>query len=260
MSKFAKYSTIELKTPTSLLGISDQGGYVTEWKVKNPIGEWVDLLYLGSELKRTGIPILFPYYGPSTSGMGQHGFGRNLKWHLIDQSATSCILEITETDLDLATKLLYPYQFQTQIKLRLLENTFEYTLEVKNTGMTPLPIAPGLHPYWAISHQKKVAAKLENQPEFNAAEIDWDHNPPDIEYNFKNPVTILLPDRSIAIEDSSEKITKLVVWSQPLINIDHDFICFEPVSLPRGSFDQKPIIVEEKRDFKMTIKFTANLI
>ncbi len=76
------YSKIELKTDGSLLGISDDGGYVTDWRVKNSEGEFVPILYVGSELKRTGIPILFPYYGPSDSGMGQHGFGRKLQWHV----------------------------------------------------------------------------------------------------------------------------------------------------------------------------------
>lgn len=252
------FSTFELKTPTSRLGISDQGGYVTDWKVKNTSGEWVDILYVGTELKRTGIPILFPYYGPSESGMGQHGFGRNLKWKVVSSSETTATLELTDQDLSSETKKLYPYQFKTQIILKLYESSFEYTLTVENNGVTPLPIAPGLHPYWAIDHAKKPEVTLENYPEVDLAKIDWDITPPDIEYLFKNPVTINFPNKNITIEDLSDKITKLVVWSQPLNAPDHDFICFEPVTLARGSYDVKPILVKKGISFNQQLLFKAS--
>lgn len=251
------FSTFELKTATSLLGISEHGGYVTDWKMKNGRGEWVDILYIGTELKRTGIPILFPYYGPSNSGMGQHGFGRNLKWNIINSSETEAILELNDADLPEETKKLYPYKFKTQIILKLHENSFEYILNVENTGSSPLPIAPGLHPYWAIDHIKKTAVTIENYPEIDLAKIDWDQNPPDTEYDFRNPVTITFPDKKLTIEDQSNKITKLVVWSQPNSAADHDFICFEPVTLPRNSFDENPILVALSKVFTFKLMFTA---
>jgi galactose mutarotase-like enzyme len=251
----SSFSTFELKTYNSILGISEQGGYVTDWQVKDTAGNWKPILYVGTELKRTGIPILFPYYGPSESGMGQHGFGRNLKWHIVERSEITCTLEITEDDLDQTTKLFYPHNFQTQIKLTLLENSFEYTLSVKNTGTTPLPIAPGLHPYWAISHNKKAEVKLENYPEFNASEVDWEYNPPDVEYEFKNPVTITFPENKVTIVDQSDSISKLVVWSQPLANPDHDFICFEPVTLERNTYDIQPINISTENSWEMKLIF-----
>jgi galactose mutarotase-like enzyme len=255
MSK--SFSNFELKTATSLLGISEHGGYVTNWQIKDSTGNWKPILYVGTELKRTGIPILFPYYGPSDSGMGQHGFGRNLPWKIISHSKTEAILELTDADLDAATTLLYPHNFQTQIKLTLSENSFEYTLDVKNTGTSPLPIAPGLHPYWSIEQNNKSQVTVENYPEIDSANIDWDHNPPDNEYNFKNPVTITFPNKKITIEDRSETISKLVLWSQPLVAPDHDFICFEPVTLPRNSFDENPLLIDPNKTFTIRLLFTA---
>ncbi len=260
------FSTFQIKTESSILGISEQGGYVTEWKVKNLAGEWTDILYIGTELKRTGIPILFPYYGPSDSGTGQHGFGRNLKWYIVSRTETEAKLEITDADLDPATKLLYPHQFKTTLTLKLLPDSFEYTLDVENTGTAPLPIAPGLHPYWAVDHTNKSQVTIENYPEIDLTKIDWDTNPPDKEYAFRNPVTINFPDernstsyRKVTIEDQSDKISKLVVWSQPRSAPDHDFICFEPVTLERRSFDSTPLVVQGQSNFQMTIKFSVQL-
>lgn len=255
MSGGNPFSTFELKTDTSLLGISEQGGYVTDWKVKDSAGNWNSILYVGSELKRTGIPILFPYYGPSESGMGQHGFGRNLKWHIVSSNDNQVTMELTDADLPEETKKLYPYQFKTQITLKIQENSFEYTLKVENIGSDPLPIAPGLHPYWAVEHSQKGEVTVEGHPEFDASKIDWDISPPDVEYPFKNPVTVNFPSHKVTIEDLSNKITKLVVWSQPLDNKDRDFICFEPVSMERGSFDKKPIQIEPQKIWEMHLKF-----
>ncbi len=252
------YSTIELKTDTSLLGISEQGGYVTDWEVKDSKGKWISVLYIGSELKRTGIPILFPYYGPSESGMGQHGFGRNLKWKVVSQSENEATLELTDQDLPEETKKLYPHLFKTQISLKLAEYSFEYSLKVTNLGSDPMPIAPGLHPYWAVDHNKKMNVTLENYPQFDASKIDWDTSPPDIEYQFRNPVRINFPDKTITIEDLSDKITKLVVWSQPKDAPDHDFICFEPVTRERGSYDKKPIQILPREVWQLSVNFSCS--
>ena len=85
------FSSIQITTASSILGLSEQGGYITEWKVRDSAGNWRDILYIGTELKRTGIPILFPYYGPSESGFDSGG---NIKvaqgsTEALDNSTTS---------------------------------------------------------------------------------------------------------------------------------------------------------------------------
>jgi len=255
----ASFSTFQITTASSILGLSEQGGYVTEWKVQDASGNWIDVLYQGSELKRTGIPILFPYYGPSDYGMGQHGFGRNIVWNLINKSEEGAMLEITEQSLTPEIAKLYPYQFKAQIQVQVHDHAFTYTLSVQNTGTNPLPIAPGLHPYWTLAHDRKKEVVAEHYPEILLAEINWDKNPPDDEFAFENPVTITFPTHQVVMEDLSEVITKLVVWSQPVDAPDHDFICFEPVTLARKSFDSSPILVQPGETWTMKINFKINL-
>lgn len=252
------FSTFQITTASSILGMSEQGGYVTEWKIKNPQGVWMDILYIGTELKRTGIPILFPYYGPSESGMGQHGFGRNTLWRLINNAQEGAMLEITEKDLSSEIAKLYPYSFKAQIQIQVHDHAFTYTLSVQNTASSPLPIAPGLHPYWTVAHDRKKEVVAEHYPEIPLAEINWDKNPPDDEFAFKNPVTITFPNYQLIIEDLSEVVSKLVVWSQPLDAADHDFICFEPVTLPRKSFDSSPILVQSGETWTMKVHFRVS--
>ncbi len=249
------FSTFQLKTDSSVLGISEQGGYVTEWKIKNSQGVWMDILYVGTELKRTGIPILFPYYGPSESGMGQHGFARDIKWHLINTAEEGVLLEITQQDISPEIAKYYPYNFKTQIQIQMQDHGFSYTLSVQNTGSKSLPIAPGLHPYWAIPHEQKKQVVAEHYPEIPLSDTDWDSHPLDTEFTFKNPVTVTFPTHQIVIEDTSEMVTKLVVWSQPLSAPDHDFICFEPVTLARKSFDSTPIQVAVGAIWTMKLNF-----
>ncbi len=251
------FSSIQITTASSILGLSEQGGYITEWKVRDSAGNWRDILYIGTELKRTGIPILFPYYGPSESGMGQHGFGRNLTWKLLNKAEEGAILELTEQNLPADIAKLYPYPFKVQVQVQVHDQAFTYTLSVQNTGSAPLPIAPGLHPYWAISHDHKKEVVVEHYPEIVLTETNWDKNPPDDEYPFKNPVTITFPTHQVVMEDLSEVISKLVVWSQPVDAPDHDFICFEPVTLTRKSFDSTPIMVPPGENWTMRIHFQS---
>jgi len=64
-----------IESKNACIGVNPDGAYVSSWKVKNPQGQLVDVLYQGKTLRRTGVPLLFPNFGPAT-GMRQHGFGR----------------------------------------------------------------------------------------------------------------------------------------------------------------------------------------
>ena len=73
----SKASEYVLETQHGIVTIDPEGGYVTSWKVKHPHShEYFDILYRGSTKKRSGIPILFPYFGKSNKTR-QHGFGRD---------------------------------------------------------------------------------------------------------------------------------------------------------------------------------------
>lgn len=245
-----------IRTETSQLTAIQEGGYVVSWKIKKD-GLWHDILYQGTELKRTGIPILFPQFGPSEI-LSQHGFGRDSRWKFVDQTDTTISMMIDNNNANQAMMNGYHYNFEATINLSIEENSFIYQLIVKNTGEKHLPIAPGLHPYWEVKHELKKDVTIEGIKHFDATEFDWDLNPPDNHYGFDKVVRIHLPDKIVSIKDLSGVCENIVVWSQPLEKPDHDFICVEPITRVNG-LDHNPIKIEPQKTWEMKLRFSAEL-
>jgi galactose mutarotase-like enzyme len=239
-----------------------QGAYVTRWqKLHN--GQLVDILYQGSELKRTGIPVLFPNFGKSRI-LPQHGFARNATWVASAQTEESIMFTLEHTEVDSDMKQLYPSQFTAQVILSLTKDgDLIYTLRVINTDGEPVPISPGLHPYWIVNHAQKKDITIPDIPDFDATKIDWDHNPPDTAYSFSKKIAIQFPDKELTVEDISPDGTickYLQVWSQPIDAVDHNFICFEPITRGNFGLEQDPIIVAAGETWEMKISFSVKLI
>jgi galactose mutarotase-like enzyme len=227
------------------LTISSQGGYVTSW---------ADILYQGSKIQRTGIPILFPHFGKSDK-YRMHGFARDSLWHTVSAN----FLELTDQDIDEKAKTEYPFKFKTQIQLELINpNTLRYKLSVQNTGTEPMPIMPGLHPYWSIPHDQKSQIQIHGLPDFDATTIDWTNNPPDNTYDFPGEITAGFPNKKITIKDISQdkNIKNLVIWSQtPTKDPDYNFICIEPICGPHYAIDKNPIYVHPNETWEMKLEF-----
>lgn len=251
------FSEVTIENTANVLGVNSQGGYVTTWAVKHD-NEQTDVLYVGTEIKRTGIPILFPRFGKGGE-LPNHGFGRDCKWLVGSGSADNVSLILTDKNITPESAKLYPYAFEAVISCQLLSIPgFTYQLQVKNTGATSLPISPGIHPYWAISHQAKQLIKTNGIPGFDASQIDWDTNPPDNRYDYQGAVTLQFPEHKLVIEDitvSGPVIKKIVVWSQKPDLPDHNFVCFEPVCGNDMAFYENPIMVEPNNSWNMKLQF-----
>lgn len=250
-----------LESKNGLVTIDQEGGYVTSWKVKHPqSGEFMNILYRGSSKKRTGIPILFPYFGKAKHTK-QHGFGRDSSWKVVDISPSSFQMKITSNHISAEAQKEYPYKFEADLMIKLHEHgSMEYTLSVINKDMVAIPISPGIHPYWDIIHSDKKNIKSLGLPDFKASVVDWDNNPPDIAYPFEKKVILRFPDRTIEIEDISphtQKISHIVVWSQPIDKPDYNFVCFEPVCGVNYAIDETPILIPPQEHWEMKLRFSV---
>ena len=249
-----------LESKHGLVTVDPEGGYVTSWKVKNSSSEFMDILYRGSAKKRTGIPILFPYFGKARHTK-QHGFGRDSVWKVVESSHTSIQLKLISSHISADAKKEYPYSFEADLIITLHENgTMDYILSVINRDTKDIPISPGIHPYWDIAHEEKKNIAVPDLKDFDAASVDWDKNPPDIAYPFEKKVDVHFPDRTIEIEDISphnKKIRHLVVWSQPIDKPDYNFVCFEPVCGDNYTIDDNPILVSPQKNWVMKLKFSV---
>lgn len=253
--------SITLTSILSKLEVQTIGGQVTNWQIENQ-----EILYSSKNLKRSGIPILFPFAGPLKNNIfyqtgleiPQHGFGRNTNWKSQILKENEVVLTITNQDLTKEMQSAYPFHFQAQIHLKLKSKSLIYTLKVTNLDEKKLPIAPGIHPYFPISHSQKNRLTIENLPEFNNPEINWE-NPMDGNfYTFEKPIIVNFPSGlKIQISEiSKDKDFKhIVVWSQPSSMQDYDFVCIEPFSRENDILNKNPILIDQKTTWEKSIQF-----
>jgi galactose mutarotase-like enzyme len=252
------------------LSISDQGGLVLSWQVLNPNTlAFEHILYQGSSLKRTGIPILFPFANPlennifDISGLtiGQHGFARHSQWSSSQVKSNQITLILDHTHITPEMRLAYPFEFELSLSVYLQgENQFIYNLITTNTGNKPLPIAPGIHPYFPVSHVQKKSVIIPEIPSFDAQSFDWENPRDGTFYDFEGLAKIQFPDKTITLDTRQSEIDyqHLVVWSQYPEQPDSDFICFEPFSRDTNAINTDPILVAPGKSLESKIIFEVN--
>lgn len=253
------YTEHTISSDKARIGVTTKGCAVTSWEVKDVAGVFTDLLYQGSTLQRTGIPLCFPYFGQREGQSGKHGFGRDSIWRLVATDASCVKLHLTHEEISESAQKAYPFAFAAEVALTVgKDGSLAYALQVKNTGEEPLPLSPGLHPYWHISHAEKKEIVIPMLKDFDAKQIDWDTNPPDTVYPFTDSAQILLPNRTVTVYDLSrpKTITHLVVWSQSPDKPDSEYVCVEPVT---RTPEEAPLFVAPGEAWNMQIQFTASI-
>ncbi|MFA6007464.1 MAG: hypothetical protein WC784_02340 [Candidatus Shapirobacteria bacterium] len=233
----------------SFIKVSSFGAYLTSWII-----EGREVLYQGTELKRTGIPFLFPNFDAGAP-LPSHGFGRVSNWQLIKNSPDCVQLRLTENDITPEYRQIYPYKFIADLKITTKNNQLDYLLEVKNLSLKKLPISPGLHPYWPVKHEEKSKIKLTNFPQFNPASVNWDTNPPNSLYDFKDELTANFPEYQLIIKDLSYNFSHLQIWSQNTTFPDFNYVCFEPVTRPPNGINTDPILINPNSKAKFHLQF-----
>lgn len=131
-----------------------------EWMATvDPHGAWLttlqragqDILFPQTELRqpdggskvRGGAHVCYPNFGPGgVSGLAQHGFGRTSDWTVMNSGPELVELLLVTTEAGYA-------DVDTRLTYQLSVGGLIATLELHNTGTTPIPIAPGFHPYFA---------------------------------------------------------------------------------------------------------------
>ena len=154
--------------------IPDRGGIITQWNVVRQ-GSPLPLLWLRpgyhdeppdrSHPLGGGIPVLFPCCGPTASEgqtgryvaewkpyfIGIHGFGPWARWAIVEarQEGTSAVATLALRDTP-ETRQVYPFAFETVISYSLHPRSLRVDWTVENRSSSPLPVSPGLHPYFRL--------------------------------------------------------------------------------------------------------------
>jgi len=109
---------------------------------------------------RGGVPICWPWFGPSPERVGlgkpQHGFARTSVWQLdgISDYPDSTLLHLSLQDTE-ATRAIWPHPFTLEYDL-LIGDDLTLMLTSRNEGDTPFVYSGALHSYFTIAAPEKV--------------------------------------------------------------------------------------------------------
>lgn len=147
-----------------------RGGMVTRFRIGTDDVLFLDQATLRDHTQnvRGGIPILFPFAGRLAGDafdlngqrltLPQHGFARKLPWRIAgtettDAAAITLVLEHSE-----ATLQVWPFRFRLQFRYELGDGALTLRERFENFGPGPMPMHPGLHPYFRVDDWTKRQA------------------------------------------------------------------------------------------------------
>lgn len=192
--------------------------------VINPHGAWVEELTVGetplffpkSELMndtgeaktRGGMHVCLPNFGPGgDSGLAQHGFGRTSTWSVLQQDESSVLLGLESTSDEYAGLV-------ATLEYNLGQSTFTARLSLTNQGGTPLRVAPGFHPYFALKPSETTVTV--NGGSFQLNELAG------TEYRDADSAELVTAMRRVVM--TTENLRTWAIWTDQL----GDYVCVEP--------------------------------
>ncbi|MFB9769482.1 aldose 1-epimerase family protein [Lactiplantibacillus modestisalitolerans] len=146
--------TVELKNDYLTVQINEAGAELSSVRSADGIEYmWqADAKYWGRHA-----PVLFPIVGRlkddqytvagQSYAMGQHGFARDHVFTVVSQTATSAVLELTDSS---ETRQRYPYAFRLRLHYTLTEHQLTVGYDVHNPANQDLLFSIGGHPAFNV--------------------------------------------------------------------------------------------------------------
>jgi galactose mutarotase-like enzyme len=231
----------------------ERGGLVTRFE----IGDWkvlyMDLDSLRDNTKnvRGGIPVLFPSpgkladdrwtYAGHSGSMKQHGFARNLGWHVSRASTSEVALTLVANDV---TRALFPWDFIVEQVFTLRGTTLRLDQRVTNRAAETMPFGFGFHPYFAVRDADKRETTIETRAtkafdnvvkqNIPLAGLDLTHKEVDLHLldHGSTESELVSPAGAVRLRGSPE-YTHWVVWTLG----GKDFVCLEPWTCPGNALN-----------------------
>lgn len=203
---------IELTSGSAKAIIDPSGGWVT-----NLSDDSGDILFPKRKLKtpdgesktRGGCHVCLPNFGPGgDSGQPQHGFGRTMEWIVLEQQQSRVEIELAQGRDG--------YESLTSIALfELKQRQLTMTLTLINGVSNKLRVAPGFHPYFALSRGEQTVSL--NGTEHVMGDLAG------TEF-FKDITDMFLQTDRRNITLHSENLPTWALWTDQL----GDYVCVEP--------------------------------
>jgi galactose mutarotase-like enzyme len=192
-----------------------------------------------SKSVRGGIPLLFPFAGRldgdrlvhAGTTMKQHGFARNKAWSVLEQGPALVRLGLAD---DAQTRVVYPHALRLEQTVGLLPRGMHVELRIDNRGDTPMPVAPGWHPYFTCRSGDKPRVLPRGVDGLDPARFT-----PDAEFDFgvtapaDGRAAFDIPGLGRLALSFSPEMRFLQCWGLP----GRDFICLEPFVGPNNAIN-----------------------
>jgi galactose mutarotase-like enzyme len=251
---------INLQNSKNILSIDTLGAQILSWQTK--VGQnFKPVFFSSNNPKRSGMPIMFPFCGPlkdnkfefSNLEIPQHGFARIVDWTIKYSDENKVILVFNYMDLSDYYKLAYPFQFELNFVVELVDSGIKTTLEVHNWDTRSMPVCPGFHPYFFVEADDKDKLQISNT-RFKAKILPWSTGV-DAQF-FQNPKEFIIQSESFNLEChdlsnlSGESIIcdLLTVWAGEVA----DFVCIEPMSKRFNSINTDPILIPTEQTYSLS--------
>lgn len=265
------FQIYQLKNPDETSWVTvcpERGGIITGFGTDGK-----EKLYLNKETLfdrklnvRGGIPILFPFAGELPDGqyewenkkyfMPDHGLARIYPWEVIETFANEekAFMSIL-FESSIGTKEAYPFDFEVIFKYTLKDDQLLICQTYRNTGQHPMPIYPGLHPYFkANSKIVSIDTGAQMYQEHDDEQMKTFTDKIDLEAitesvvmeNKRTSVEAKIDDVDVQI-NLAQDFQYTVLWAEK----DKRFVCIEPWTRKSGEITRQDdlIMVEPKESF-----------
>ena len=258
------FTMYQLKHPTGNSWITvcpERGGIITGYGTNNEERLYLNEATLFDRKKnvRGGIPVLFPISGQLENkqyrwdgkqyDMPNHGLARIHPWEVLetysdeDHAFISVLFRSS-----LSTKAVYPFDFKVIFTYTLRGDQLLIHQSYENLSDTPMPIYPGLHPYFK-SDKKVVGLDLPTKTYFDyndeeekafTGQIDLTNLKEAVRLeNTHTRVKATLDRQSINMEmDDAFRFT--VLWTEQ----DQRFVCVEPWTRKNSEMNKQENLIE----------------
>lgn len=207
--------------------ISLFGGHVLRYQRHGePASLWLsDKAVLdGSKPIRGGIPVCWPWFGPSPARVGNgkpaHGFARTSLWTLdgVSDHEDGTLVHLSLTDSD-ATQALWPHPFELELDV-LLGRELSLVLTTRNTGKAPIVYNAALHTYLQVSAPEAIEVQGLGEPYLDKLSGQQARQQGPVALNAAMDRIYQAPEARIDVQDGDRRIRvisgnhdSIVVWN-----------------------------------------------
>ena len=222
------YPVFEIEHPAVTARVARHGAHLMEW---TPAGQAAGLylspqsLYQPGKAIRGGIPVCWPWFGPSPvdPALPAHGFARTRAWEpgdfTEDEHGVRLVFTLRDSE---ETRRLWPHAFHLELTMEL-GTSLHLSLRISNPGDAPFTITGALHTYLATGDIHQVRASgLDGVPYLDtvgpetqrtqAGDILFDHEVDRI-YHTASPITLHDPAQRRDLIITGTGSQSAIVWN-----------------------------------------------